>query len=130
MSIQPSKKEAGQTAPREEARLGEPAASGGDVALVNMPFGHSKYSSIQLGTLSALLKAHGIASRSHYLNLYFAQRIGFPLYDVLCESQLLIGEWLFSRLLFPEHRKRAEYPRDFKPIIEEICRKGGCASSY
>jgi ribosomal peptide maturation radical SAM protein 1 len=130
MPIQPGKQEAGQTASREQARLGPPGAGKCDVALVNMPFGHSKYSSIQLGTLSALLKSYGIASRSHYLNLYFAQRIGFPLYDVLCESQLLIGEWLFSRLLFPEHRKRAEYARDFKPIIEEVCRKGGCAPSY
>ena len=30
------------------------------VALVNMPFGYSKYPSIQLGTLSALLKSQGI----------------------------------------------------------------------
>ena len=30
------------------------------VALVNMPFSHSKYPSIQLGTLSALLKSKGI----------------------------------------------------------------------
>ncbi|MFO0732088.1 MAG: hypothetical protein U0361_14110 [Nitrospiraceae bacterium] len=32
------------------------------VALVNMPFSYSKYPSIQLGTLSALLGAKGSAS--------------------------------------------------------------------
>jgi ribosomal peptide maturation radical SAM protein 1 len=100
------------------------------VALVNMPFGHSKFPSIQLGTLSALLKSQGIGVKNHYLNLYFAQRIGFPVYDVLCESQLLIGEWLFSRLLFKDNPKHHQYLRDFKPLIEEISRKAGCPSSY
>jgi ribosomal peptide maturation radical SAM protein 1 len=100
------------------------------VALVNMPFGHSKFPSIQLGTLSALLKSQGIGVKNHYLNLYFAQRIGFPVYDVLCESQLLIGEWLFSRLLFKDNPKQPQYLRDFKPLIEDISRKAGCSSSY
>src|SRR5690348_2942299 len=100
------------------------------VALVNMPFGHSKFPSIQLGTLSALLKSQGIGVRNHYLNLYFAQRIGFPVYDVLCESQLLIGEWLFSRLLFKDNPKHHQYLRDFKPLIEDICGRAGCPSSY
>ncbi|WP_447977117.1 RiPP maturation radical SAM C-methyltransferase [Candidatus Nitrospira bockiana] len=100
------------------------------IALVNMPFGHSKYPSIQLGTLSALLKAHGTTVQSHYLNLFFAQRVGFPLYDVLCESQLLLGEWLFSRLLFHDNPKHQAYLRDFKPLIEETCRKIGCPTSY
>ena len=100
------------------------------VALVNMPFGHSMYPSIQLGTLSTLLKSQGIDVKSHYLNLNFAQRIGFPVYDVLCESQLLIGEWLFSRLLFNDNPKHHHYLRDFKPLIEDISRKAGCSSSY
>lgn len=100
------------------------------VALVNMPFGHSMYPSIQLGTLSALLKSKHIGVKSHYLNLHFAQRIGFPVYDVLCESHLLIGEWLFSRLLFGDNPKHHQYLRDFKPLIEEISRKAGCSSSY
>ena len=33
------------------------------VALVNMPFSYSKFPSIQLGTLSALLKSKGTRSR-------------------------------------------------------------------
>ena len=73
------------------------------VALVTMPFGHAKYPSIQLGTLAEVLKTHGIGAKCHYLNLTFAAQIGFPLYDQLCEQQLLIGEWLFARLLFRDN---------------------------
>jgi ribosomal peptide maturation radical SAM protein 1 len=100
------------------------------VALVNMPFGHSKYPSIQLGALSSLLKTQGIGVKSHYLNLYFGKQIGFRLYDILCESQLLIGEWLFSHLLFHDNPKHLQYPRAFKPLIEDVCRKAGCPASY
>lgn len=95
-----------------------------------MPFGHSKYPSIQLGTLSALLKSQGIGVKSHYLNLHFAKLIGLPVYDVLCESQLLLGEWLFSRLLFRGTPKHLDYLRDFKPLIEDAYRKIGCPTGY
>jgi len=100
------------------------------IALVNMPFGHSTYPSIQLGTLAPLLKARGFQVKSYYLNLNFAQQIGFPLYDLLCEKQLLIGEWLFSRLLFKDNPKHHQYLRAFKPLIEEISRTVGCPTSY
>jgi ribosomal peptide maturation radical SAM protein 1 len=100
------------------------------IALVNMPFGHASYPSIQLGTLAPLLKARGFHVKCHYLNLYFAEQIGFPLYDLLCEKQLLIGEWLFSRLLFQDNPKRKQYLRDFKPLIEEISKAVGCPASF
>src|SRR5574341_830129 len=103
---------------------------GAQIALVNMPFGHASYPSIQLGTLAPLLKAQGFPVKSHYLNLYFARQIGFPLYDLLCEKQLLIGEWLFSRLLFRDNPKHLQYLGAFKPLIEEICRTAGCPASY
>ncbi len=100
------------------------------VALVNMPFGHSKYPSIQLGTLTALLKSRGIAVDSHYLNLPFAHRIGLPVYDRLCEKRALFGEWLFSYLLFHDNPKHREYPRTFKPVFEEIARETGHPTGY
>ena len=43
------------------------------VALVNMPFSSSKYPSIQLGTLSALLKSKGVPVDCHHLNVRFAR---------------------------------------------------------
>jgi len=100
------------------------------VALVNMPFGYSKYPSIQLGTLSALLKSQGIGVTSHYLNLRFAHKIGVPLYELLCEKRGLFGEWLFSHLLFRDNPKHADYPRTFKPVFEELARESGHPASY
>jgi len=101
-----------------------------NIALVNMPFGYSKYPSIQLGTLSALLKSQGLGVNSHYLNLLFAHRIGVPLYELLCEKRALFGEWLFSYLLFRDNPKRAEYLGTFKPVFEDISRESGHPISY
>ncbi len=93
------------------------------VALVNMPFSYSKYPSIQLGTLSALLKSQGIPVDCHHLNVRFAHKIGVPLYEMICEKRALFGEWLFSYLLFRDNPKRAEYPRVFKPVFEQIAQQ-------
>ena len=101
-----------------------------NIALVNMPFGYSKYPSIQLGTLSALLKSQGLGVNSHYLNLLFAHRIGVPLYELLCEKRALFGEWLFSYLLFRDNPKHSDYPRIFKPVFENVCRESGHPISY
>ena len=78
---------------------------GTKVALVTMPFTYSKFPSIQLGTLSALLKAQGIGVKTYHLNLEFAHLIGVPLYEILCEKRGLIGEWLFSSILFRDNPK-------------------------
>ncbi|MDX1411647.1 MAG: hypothetical protein R3351_05790, partial [Nitrospirales bacterium] len=60
-------------------------ALGTKVALVTMPFTYSKFPSIQLGTLSALLKSQGVSVKTYHLNLLFAHKIGVPLYEILCE---------------------------------------------
>ncbi len=103
---------------------------GTPVALVNMPFSYSKYPSIQLGTLSALLKSQGIGVKNHYLNLSFAQHIGVPLYELICEKRALFGEWLFSHLLFRENPKNSQYAHTFKPVFEELSRETGHPISY
>ncbi|HXH86383.1 MAG TPA: RiPP maturation radical SAM C-methyltransferase, partial [Nitrospira sp.] len=100
------------------------------VALVNMPFSFSKYPSIQLGTLSALLKSQGIPVDCHHLNVRFAHKIGVPLYEMICEKRALFGEWLFSYLLFRDNPKRAEYPRIFKPVFEQIAQQSGQSIGY
>ncbi|TKS60744.1 MAG: RiPP maturation radical SAM protein 1 [Nitrospira sp.] len=100
------------------------------VALVNMPFSYSKYPSIQLGTLSALLKSKGISVDCHHLNVRFAHKIGVPLYEMICEKRALFGEWLFSQLLFRDNPKRAEYPRVFKPVFEQIAQQSGQSIGY
>jgi ribosomal peptide maturation radical SAM protein 1 len=100
------------------------------VALVNMPFSFSKYPSIQLGTLSALLKAQGIPVDCHHLNVRFAYKIGVPLYEMICEKRALFGEWLFSYLLFRDNPKRIEYPRTFKPVFEQLAQQSGKPIGY
>ncbi len=100
------------------------------VALVNMPFSFSKYPSIQLGTLSALLKSQGLAVDCHHLNVHFAHKIGVPLYELICEKRALFGEWLFSYLLFRENPKRTEYPRVFKPVFEQIAQQSSQPIGY
>ena len=100
-------------------------SDGAQIALVNMPFSYSKYPSIQLGTLSALLKSQGLPVDCHHLNVRFAHKIGVPLYEMICEKRALFGEWLFSYLLFRDNPKRAEYPRVFKPVFEQIAQQSG-----
>jgi ribosomal peptide maturation radical SAM protein 1 len=100
------------------------------VALVNMPFSYSKYPSIQLGTLSALLKSKGIPVDCHHLNVRFAHKIGIPLYETICEKRALFGEWIFSSLLFRDNPKRAEYPRLFKPVFEQVAKESGYPASF
>lgn len=99
-------------------------------ALVNMPFSYSKYPSIQLGTLSALLKSKGVPVDCHHLNVRFAHKIGVPLYEMICEKRALFGEWLFSYLLFRDNPKRAEYPRVFKPVFEQVAQESGHPISF
>ncbi len=105
-------------------------AYGTKVALINMPFSSSKFPSIQLGTLSALLKSHGIGVKSYHFNLLFAHEIGTQLYEVLCEKRGLLGEWLFSSMLFRDNPKHAQYPEMFKPVFEDTVREANCDMRY
>ena len=101
-----------------------------EIALVNMPFSYAKYPSIQLGTLSALLKANDIVVDCHHLNVRFAHLIGVDLHESICEKRALFGEWLFSSLLFGENPKRSEYPHIFKPVFEQIAQESGKPVGY
>jgi len=100
------------------------------VALVNMPFSYSRYPSIQLGTLSALLKSQGIPVDCHHLNVRFAHLIGVELHESICEKRALFGEWIFSSLLFRDNPKRTEYPQLFKPVFEQAARESGKPVGY
>jgi ribosomal peptide maturation radical SAM protein 1 len=113
-----------------EANYRRHEVGGAQVALVNMPFSFSKYPSIQLGTLAALLKSQDIPVDCHHLNVHFAHKIGVPLYELICEKRALFGEWLFSYLLFRDNPKRAEYPRVFKPVFEQIAQQSGQPIAY
>ncbi len=105
-------------------------SEGTQIALVNMPFSYAKYPSIQLGTLSALLKSNGIPVDCHHLNVRFAHLIGVELHESICEKRALFGEWLFSLLLFRDNPKRAEYPQVFKPVFEQAAQECGKPVGY
>lgn len=105
-------------------------SDGTHIALVNMPFSYAKYPSIQLGTLSALLKSNGIPVDCHHLNVRFAHLIGVELHELICEKRALFGEWLFSSLLFRDNPKRGEYPRIFKPVFEQVAQESGKPVGY
>lgn len=119
----------GESPAWQEEPVGHPRRSP-SVALVTMPFVYSKFPSIQLGTLSRVLKNRGIGVKSYHLNVVFAHKIGVELYEILCEKRGLIGEWLFSSLLFRDNPKHHEYPRVFKPVFESTAKESGCSISY
>jgi len=90
-------------------------------ALINMPFGFHIYPSIQLGTLASVLKSRGMETKTYYLNLHFAAKIEFSVYKQLCEKRFLIGEWLFSHLLFGDAPRNKQYMNHFSAHIKEVC---------
>ncbi len=128
--IQPVSSGAKQVDPVTPELTADFHSLGTRVALVTMPFSYSKFPSIQLGTLSALLKSQGIKTKTYHFNLQFAHKIGVPLYEILCEKRGLFGEWLFSALLFRDNPKHAQYPHVFKPVFEETAREAGCSIGY
>ena len=128
--IHPDTSEAKRSQPIVSQHPTDFRSFGTKVGLVTMPFSYSKFPSIQLGTLSALLKAQGIGTHTYHFNLQFAHKIGVPLYEILCEKRGLFGEWLFSALLFRDNPKHKEYPNVFKPIFEDTAREAGCSTSH
>ena len=74
-----------------------------DVALVNMPLFSTERPSLALGLLKAGLARRDISADVYYPNLQFAELIG-PMAHAsleLSSTTLLVGEWLFSRALWP-----------------------------
>ena len=73
------------------------------VALVNMPFSSSRFPSMQIGLLQSILADRGIYATAHYLNLEFAARVGWNLYEALSNDTLyFIGDWMFASEAFRE----------------------------
>lgn len=74
------------------------------VVLVNMPFVALERPSLALGLLASILQRDGIPCTTMHANMLFAERIGVRAYrqSSMCKPQDLLGEWIFSPLLFPE----------------------------
>ncbi len=89
-----------------------------EVSLISMPFGSLEHPSIALGLLKSVLRENGIKSNVHYANFLFSEKIGLRSYNFFSNfsSELLPGEWVFSRKAFPG------FEIDCKPYLE-YCKK-------
>ena len=70
------------------------------IALVHMPWGAVSQASIGLGILKQTAKNDGFEVDVHYLNMEFAARVGFELYESISVRSALDPEWFFSSALF------------------------------
>jgi ribosomal peptide maturation radical SAM protein 1 len=70
------------------------------VALVYMPWGGISRGSIALGILKECARRIGVGADVHYLNIRFAEMIGFEFYEHVCDGEVLLPEWFFSYPLF------------------------------
>lgn len=78
-----------------------PGTGGLRVALVCMPWASPGRVSLGLSLLRRSLRRRGISSDVHYLNLLLASRMDLSVYERITRYYL-VGDWLFSRLLFGE----------------------------
>ncbi|MCX6539098.1 MAG: RiPP maturation radical SAM C-methyltransferase [Acidobacteria bacterium] len=105
-----------------------PAGSRPRVLLVNMPFAAISTPSLALGLLKAELARAGVACDVLYLNVLFAQMVGWSSYGVVERSSaLLAGEQMFAHDLFggripPDHQYRAEVLSRVEPKIQHELR--------
>ena len=114
-----------------------------NILFVNMPFSYL-WPSLGVSLLKGNLERLGHRARVEYLNLRFTKYIGEHGYDVIAAnqwpSQLLVGEWVFSHCLFPDHGGDGsrylelvgrEYPNDFSPqMLELLWRSRAAAGPY
>lgn len=70
------------------------------VALLQMPWGAISQPSIALGILKQTAENFGFEVDVHYLNIAFARRLGFELYESISVRSALDPEWFFSCALF------------------------------
>lgn len=84
-----------------------------DVLLIAMPWQHLNRPSIQLGALKAYLKTQDLTADLRYLNLEFAEKIGFEEYNAVAKmsldykghySSFYVADLLSAYLLYPENR--------------------------
>jgi len=71
-----------------------------DIALVYMPWGSVSKPSIALGILKQCAKNAGFTADVLYLNLKFADMVGFEMYEHINGRSAIYPEWFFSALLF------------------------------
>jgi ribosomal peptide maturation radical SAM protein 1 len=76
------------------------------IILINMPFAAIEHPSLALGLLQNYSLAYGNPVETVYANLEFAKIIGLSQFADIDGTfqESLIGEWIFSRSAFPDHK--------------------------
>jgi ribosomal peptide maturation radical SAM protein 1 len=70
------------------------------IGLIYMPWGGAARGSIALGILKQLARKIGVNADIHYLNIKFAEMLGFEFYESISDGEPLMPEWFFSHALF------------------------------
>lgn len=70
------------------------------IGLIYMPWGGAARGSIALGILKQLASRVGVNADIHYLNIKFAEMLGFEFYESISDGEPLMPEWFFSYALF------------------------------
>ncbi|MBL8149384.1 MAG: RiPP maturation radical SAM C-methyltransferase [Blastocatellia bacterium] len=70
------------------------------LALVYMPWGSISRASIAIGIIKQCARRVGLEPDVHYLNMRFAEKVGFELYEKISSASAFFPEWFFSSALF------------------------------
>lgn len=105
---------------------------GPDVCLVSMPYATLSTPSLALGLLKAILAADGIAATVAPANLWFAETVGLPRYE-LCSHRApivwLTGEWTFAEAAFGDDPRRAAKDAEYRRQVTAAVAKRGLAGT-
>ena len=91
------------------------------VALINMPFSNPIWPVVGLSLLKSGLAQHNIHARIYYLNLWFAEQMGFENYIKFIFSINIpkqSGEWIFSSAIWGTDAERDE--KYIQEILHEV----------
>lgn len=111
----------------------DPAPSRGpDVCLVSMPYAALSTPSLALGLLKATLAADGITATVASANLWFAEAVGLPRYE-LCAHQApmvwLTGEWTFAGAAFGDDPRRAAKDTEYRRQVTAAAARRGLSGT-
>lgn len=97
----------------DEPRAGATAPK--DVCLLSMPYPIIDQPSVALGLLQSALERRGIATRSWFPCLWFAEEVGLDIFSFIADSkqEFLIGEWTFAGAAFPDFHPDHDAYLDF-----------------
>lgn len=79
-------------------------AAGQRLCLVSMPFSSLQHPALGISLLATMARDAGVSTTEKYFSFDFAETIGLDDYFLLSDGkvyQALLGEWLFSDLVYP-----------------------------